>query len=171
MVHSDWNVTRQPEAEAPCSVSGAAVRIKHSFTRPGCDPGEFLGIDRVPRCPSGYNLSQVGEQAFVTRSSSGCTGRSARRSTSTSSMTTTGPERSSGVPRALQPRTTTFVAAVLRPVDYYGGNPEALMTERCRRLAQARELRKQENIKLLQRLIAFPNDGTVTYSKKQSFLF
>lgn len=41
----------------------------------------------------------------------------------------------------------------LRPVDYYRGNPEALLAERRRKLQQARELRKQENLKLRQRLI------------------
>ena len=34
----------------------------------------------------------------------------------------------------------------LRPVDYYRGDPEALLAERRRKLITARELRKQENI-------------------------
>jgi transposase InsO family protein len=41
----------------------------------------------------------------------------------------------------------------LRPVDYYRGDPEALLAQRRRKLQRARELRKQENIKLRQRLI------------------
>ncbi len=53
----------------------------------------------------------------------------------------------------------------LRPVDYYRGNPEALLAERRRKLQTARELRKQENIKLRQRLLPFVEDRTVPYSK------
>lgn len=41
----------------------------------------------------------------------------------------------------------------LRPVDYYRGDPETLLAQRRRKLQQARELRKQENLKLRQRLI------------------
>ena len=41
----------------------------------------------------------------------------------------------------------------LRPVDYYRGDPEALLAERRRRLQTARQLRKQENLKLRQKLI------------------
>ena len=41
----------------------------------------------------------------------------------------------------------------LRPVDYYRGDPTTLLAERRRRLQEARELRKQENLKLRQRLI------------------
>ena len=41
----------------------------------------------------------------------------------------------------------------LRPVDYYRGNPEALLAERRRKLQAARQLRKQENLKLRQKLI------------------
>jgi len=37
-----------------------------------------------------------------------------------------------------------------------------------RKSTQARELRKPENIKLRQRLIPFPEDRNVTYSKKQT---
>jgi putative transposase len=44
----------------------------------------------------------------------------------------------------------------LRPADYYRGNPEALLAERRRKLQAARELRKQENLKLRQRLIPWP---------------
>ena len=53
----------------------------------------------------------------------------------------------------------------LRPVDYYRGVPEALLAERRRKLQAARELRKQENIKLRQRLLPFVEDGTVPYSE------
>lgn len=50
----------------------------------------------------------------------------------------------------------------LRPVDYYRGNPEALLAERHRKLQQARELRKQENLKLRQRLIPWAGGQSVT---------
>ena len=53
----------------------------------------------------------------------------------------------------------------LRPADYYRGDPEALLAERRRKLQTARELRKQENIKLRQRLLPFVEDGTVPYSE------
>lgn len=53
----------------------------------------------------------------------------------------------------------------LRPVDYYRGNPKALLAERRGKLTTARELRKQENIRLRQRLIPFPGNPTVTCSK------
>ncbi len=53
----------------------------------------------------------------------------------------------------------------LRPVDYCRGNPEALLAERRRKLQAARELRKQENIKLRQRLLPFVEDQTVSYSE------
>ena len=49
----------------------------------------------------------------------------------------------------------------LRPVDYYRGNPEALLAQRRRQLQTARELRKQENIKLRQRLLPLVEDRTV----------
>jgi len=49
----------------------------------------------------------------------------------------------------------------LRPVDYYRGNPEALLAERRRKLQQARELRKQENLKLRQRLIPWTETENV----------
>ena len=52
----------------------------------------------------------------------------------------------------------------LRPADYYRGKPEALLAERRRKLQTARELRKQENIKLRQRLIPWVEDQTVSYS-------
>jgi len=44
----------------------------------------------------------------------------------------------------------------LRPADWYRGKPEALLAERRRKLVQARELRKQENLQLRQRLIPWP---------------
>ncbi len=53
----------------------------------------------------------------------------------------------------------------LRPVDYYRGNPETLLAERRRKLQAARELRKQENIKLRQRLIPWREHRTVAYPK------
>ena len=53
----------------------------------------------------------------------------------------------------------------LRPADYYRGNPEALLAQRRRKLRTARELRKQENIKLRQRLLPWTEDKTVTYPK------
>jgi transposase InsO family protein len=53
----------------------------------------------------------------------------------------------------------------LRPVDYYRGDPETLLAERRRKLQAARELRKQENIKLRQRLIPWTEDRTVSYPK------
>lgn len=43
----------------------------------------------------------------------------------------------------------------LRPVDYYRGDPEPLLAERRRKLKTARELRKQENLKLRQRLLPY----------------
>ena len=56
----------------------------------------------------------------------------------------------------------------LRPVDYYRGNSEALLAERRRRLQVARELRKQENLKLRQRLIPWPRPETVSYEKRRA---
>ncbi len=53
----------------------------------------------------------------------------------------------------------------LRPADYYRGDPESLLAERRRKLQAARELRKQENIKLRQRLIPWTEDRTVSYPK------
>jgi len=53
----------------------------------------------------------------------------------------------------------------LRPVDYYRGDPEALLAERRRKLQTARELRKQENIKLRQRILPWTQGRTVTYPK------
>jgi len=49
----------------------------------------------------------------------------------------------------------------LRPVDYYRGNPEALLARRRRKLQEARELRKQENLKLRQRLIPWTETENV----------
>jgi len=59
----------------------------------------------------------------------------------------------------------------LRPVDYYRGNPEAPLAERRRESTQARELRKQEHIRLGQSLIPFPEERAITCSKKQSASF
>lgn len=47
----------------------------------------------------------------------------------------------------------------LRPVDYYRGDPETLLAERRRKLQQARELRKQENLKLRQHLIPWAKEN------------
>lgn len=54
----------------------------------------------------------------------------------------------------------------LRPVDYYRGNPEALLAERRRKLQAAREIRKQENLTLRQRLIPWPKGEPVPYPKR-----
>lgn len=54
----------------------------------------------------------------------------------------------------------------LRPVDYYRGDPQTLLAERRRRLQQARELRKQQNVKLRQRLIPWTR-AQHAYSKRQ----
>jgi putative transposase len=56
----------------------------------------------------------------------------------------------------------------LRPVDYYRGNPEALLAERRRKLSTARELRKQENIRLRQRLLPWPEAETVSYPTQRT---
>lgn len=55
----------------------------------------------------------------------------------------------------------------LRPVDYYRGNPESLLAERRRRLQTARSLRKQENLRLRQRLLPCPNGRSVPYSERR----
>jgi transposase InsO family protein len=55
----------------------------------------------------------------------------------------------------------------LRPVDYHEGDPETLLAERRRKLQAARELRKQENLKLRQRRLPFPAGETVTYSTRR----
>ena len=47
----------------------------------------------------------------------------------------------------------------LRPIDYYRGNPETLLAERRRKLQQARELRKQENLKLRQGMIPWAQEN------------
>lgn len=54
----------------------------------------------------------------------------------------------------------------LRPVDYYRGDPETLLAQRRRKLQEARELRKQENLKLRQRLIPWTPEEH-SYSRKQ----
>ena len=55
----------------------------------------------------------------------------------------------------------------LRPVDYYRGNPETLLAERRRKLSTARELRKQENLKLRQRLLPYPAAGVILNSERR----
>jgi len=54
--------------------------------------------------------------------------------------------------------------AYLRPIDAYRGNPEALLAERHRKLSTAREFRKQENLKLRQRLLPLDAGRNVSYS-------
>ncbi len=64
----------------------------------------------------------------------------------------------------------------LRPVGsrsrigrvHYRGNPEALLAERRRKLSMARELRKQENIRLRHRLLPWPKAETVSYPARRS---
>ena len=56
----------------------------------------------------------------------------------------------------------------LRPVDYYRGDPEALLAERRRKLSTARELRKQENLKLRQRILPWREAETVAYPNRRS---
>jgi transposase InsO family protein len=56
----------------------------------------------------------------------------------------------------------------LRPVDYYRGHPESLLAERRRKLQAARTLRKQENLKLRQRLLPYPDPQTVPCSNRRS---
>ncbi|MCK4342791.1 MAG: transposase [Phycisphaerae bacterium] len=55
----------------------------------------------------------------------------------------------------------------LRPVDYYRGDPAALLAERRWKLQTARELRKQENIKLRQRRLPWTDAKTVSYPKRR----
>ena len=55
----------------------------------------------------------------------------------------------------------------LRPVDYYRGNPESLLAERRRKLTTARDLRKQENLKLRQRLLPYPAAETTLNSNRR----
>lgn len=56
----------------------------------------------------------------------------------------------------------------LRPADYYRGNPDALLAERRGKLASARVLRKQENLKLRQRRLPWTKAGTVRYSEPRT---
>ena len=53
----------------------------------------------------------------------------------------------------------------LRPADYYRGNPEALLAERRGKLTAARDLRKQENLKLRQRRLPWTKARTERYSE------
>jgi len=55
----------------------------------------------------------------------------------------------------------------LRPVDYYRGDPEPLLAERRRKLQTARQLRKQENINLRQRLLPYPAAETILNSNRR----
>lgn len=56
----------------------------------------------------------------------------------------------------------------LRPVDYYRGKPAALLAERRRKLSMARDLRRQENLRLRQRLISWPEPETVAYAQRRT---
>lgn len=49
----------------------------------------------------------------------------------------------------------------LRPVDYYGGEPEQLLEERRRKLIQARQKRKEKNLSRRQRelIVKDPREG------------
>ncbi len=49
----------------------------------------------------------------------------------------------------------------LRPMDFYRGKPETLQAKRHRKLQEAKQLRKQENLKLRQRLLPWPKAKTV----------
>jgi putative transposase len=49
----------------------------------------------------------------------------------------------------------------LAPKDYYRGNPEARYAERRRKLAQARHQRRERNLELRQRTLAFGAEETV----------
>ena len=49
------------------------------------------------------------------------------------------------------------------PVDYYEGDPEALLAARHRKSQTARELWKQDNIKLQQRLMSWRETQTMFY--------
>lgn len=53
----------------------------------------------------------------------------------------------------------------LRPIDAYRGDPETLLAERRRKLTTARELRRQENLKLRQRLLPLDAGQNVSYSQ------
>ncbi|MBE7504670.1 MAG: DDE-type integrase/transposase/recombinase [Planctomycetia bacterium] len=55
----------------------------------------------------------------------------------------------------------------LRPVDYYRGDPEPLLAERRRKLKTARELRKQENLKLRQKRLPYQAEETILNSERQ----
>jgi putative transposase len=56
----------------------------------------------------------------------------------------------------------------LRPVDYYRGNPAALLAKRRRKLVTARELRKQENLQLRQRRLPWTEARNVSYPPRAS---
>lgn len=56
----------------------------------------------------------------------------------------------------------------LRPVDYYRGNPEALLAKRRRKLTTARDLRRQENLQMRQRPIPWPEAETVAYAERRT---
>ena len=51
----------------------------------------------------------------------------------------------------------------LTPADYYRGNPKARFAERRRKLAEARHQRRERNLELRQRTLAFQAGETVAY--------
>jgi len=54
----------------------------------------------------------------------------------------------------------------LRPVDFYRGDPAALLAERRRKLQTARALRKQENLKLRQRRLPWA-EGETSFTRNE----
>lgn len=54
----------------------------------------------------------------------------------------------------------------LRPVDFYRGDPAALLAERRRKLQTARALRKQENLKLRQRRLPWA-EGETSFTRTE----
>ena len=76
-----------------------------------------------------------------------------------------------GISEAYHTIRLRFSLSFFRPADYYRGDPETLLAERRRRLQAARELRKQENIKLRQSRrasgIPWPDAKTTPYPERQ----
>ena len=50
----------------------------------------------------------------------------------------------------------------LRPIDYYRGDPEQLQAARRVKLAEARHRRREENLKLRQPTLPYPDPAGVT---------
>ena len=76
-----------------------------------------------------------------------------------------------GISEAYHTIRLRFSLSFFRLADYYRGDPETLLAERRRRLQAARELRKQENIKLRQSRrasgIPWPDAKTTPSPEKQ----